>query len=627
MGSTAPPEPVTNFSGTPLTGEIPLTVTFTDSSTNTPTSWLWDFGDSGTSTDQNPTHEYTTVDSFTVTLTTENAGGEDDEIKTDYITTSMTTPTGLTVDNILTTSMKLNWNPVAGTDHYEVYLDGVLVDDTITDEFYTFTGLTESTEYELGVKAVDASDNASTMATITESTASIVIPAMFAYYPLQTDSVETIGSAFDSITLSTSASKSLSVNAQSGATEAFTFSYDGTKVYSLANDTAIIYQYTLSTAWDTSTGSYATKSYDATEAGGDARAIRVSNDGTKMYILSNTNNAIYQYTLSTPGDVTTASYANKSLSVNGQSTTPVGMCFNSDFSKVYVLEATNDTIYQYDLSTAEDISTGSYATKSFQENQEATPYGIYITNNNKLFIIGTTNKSVYQYTITNGDISTASYDSVSVNTSIIVTDVYVKEDLKSFYVIGEDIIYQFNNISRNGTDTSITYSSGAVCNATNDKIALAQGVHIPPNAWSYSFWFNVSNVATEQRIGFNDSVGNYFLILSLFTSKVKFYFYDTDNTGKTGTGSTTLSNNTWYLYTVTITQNGNALLYLNNVTNPEATIAIKGKKAIGSNRGNNLCNDYSTTPNNAFVGTVSKFRIFNTILTTDEIGKIYDEGQ
>jgi len=171
MGLTASPEPVTNFSGTPLTGEIPLTVTFTDLSTNEPTSWSWDFGDGDTSTDQNPTHEYTTVNSFTVTLTTENAGGEDDEVKTDYVTTSMTTPTGLTVDNILTTSMKLNWNAVAEADHYEVYLDGVLVDDTITDEFYTFTGLTESTEYTLGVKAVDASDNASTMATITQTTA------------------------------------------------------------------------------------------------------------------------------------------------------------------------------------------------------------------------------------------------------------------------------------------------------------------------------------------------------------------------------------------------------------------------------------------------------------------------
>jgi len=169
--SVPTPEPVTNFSGTPLTGEIPLTVTFTDLSTNEPDSWLWDFGDGETSTSQNPTHEYTTVDSFTVTLTTENAGGEDDEIKTDYVTTSMTTPTGLTVDNILTTSMKLNWNAVAGADHYEVYLDDVLVDDTVTDEFYTFTGLTESTEYTLGVKAVDVSDNASTMATITQTTA------------------------------------------------------------------------------------------------------------------------------------------------------------------------------------------------------------------------------------------------------------------------------------------------------------------------------------------------------------------------------------------------------------------------------------------------------------------------
>ena len=48
-----------------------LTVTFTDASTDdgTITSWAWDFGDTNSSTDQNPVHIYTAYGTYSVTLT------------------------------------------------------------------------------------------------------------------------------------------------------------------------------------------------------------------------------------------------------------------------------------------------------------------------------------------------------------------------------------------------------------------------------------------------------------------------------------------------------------------------------------------------------------------------------
>lgn len=78
--------PVAAFSCTPLTGSPPLEITCTDTTTNQPTSWAWDFGDSGTSTSQNPTHEYANAGTYTVTLTATNVGGSDDEEKVDYVT-------------------------------------------------------------------------------------------------------------------------------------------------------------------------------------------------------------------------------------------------------------------------------------------------------------------------------------------------------------------------------------------------------------------------------------------------------------------------------------------------------------------------------------------------------------
>lgn len=82
----APQPPVADFSGNPTSGDAPLTVNFTDLSANTPTSWDWTFGDGGSSTAQNPSHEYANAGDYTVSLTATNAQGSDSETKTDYIT-------------------------------------------------------------------------------------------------------------------------------------------------------------------------------------------------------------------------------------------------------------------------------------------------------------------------------------------------------------------------------------------------------------------------------------------------------------------------------------------------------------------------------------------------------------
>lgn len=82
--STEPP-PVAKFSGSPTSGPCPLSVYFIDESTGTIDSWYWDFGDGETSTEQNPSHTYTAVGTFTVSLTITGLGGSDTLTKTDYI--------------------------------------------------------------------------------------------------------------------------------------------------------------------------------------------------------------------------------------------------------------------------------------------------------------------------------------------------------------------------------------------------------------------------------------------------------------------------------------------------------------------------------------------------------------
>jgi PKD repeat protein len=67
--------PVASFTMTPTSGEAPLSVQLSDTSTGGATSWSWSFGDGSTSTAQNPTHVFSTPGTWTITLTATNAVG------------------------------------------------------------------------------------------------------------------------------------------------------------------------------------------------------------------------------------------------------------------------------------------------------------------------------------------------------------------------------------------------------------------------------------------------------------------------------------------------------------------------------------------------------------------------
>jgi surface protein len=79
--------PVANFTGTPTSGVYPYTVSFTDTSANIPTSWLWNFGDGYTSTLQNPVHSWT-PGTYTVSLQATNSAGTNTYTATNYITST-----------------------------------------------------------------------------------------------------------------------------------------------------------------------------------------------------------------------------------------------------------------------------------------------------------------------------------------------------------------------------------------------------------------------------------------------------------------------------------------------------------------------------------------------------------
>jgi hypothetical protein len=72
------PPPTASFTATPVSGH---TMQFVDTSSGSPTSWSWDFGDGSTSTAQNPSHTYAAAGPYSVKLTATNSGGSNQTVK------------------------------------------------------------------------------------------------------------------------------------------------------------------------------------------------------------------------------------------------------------------------------------------------------------------------------------------------------------------------------------------------------------------------------------------------------------------------------------------------------------------------------------------------------------------
>ena len=91
----------------------PFTVAFTDTSTGSPNSWIWDFGDGFTSELQNPTHQYTVSGSYTVTLKAYIQTGSVDIAETDVSARSKNSTRLSTNAAAYANWLATSWTPIS----------------------------------------------------------------------------------------------------------------------------------------------------------------------------------------------------------------------------------------------------------------------------------------------------------------------------------------------------------------------------------------------------------------------------------------------------------------------------------------------------------------------------------
>ena len=242
-------------------------------------------------------------------------------------------------------------------------------------------------------------------------------------------------------------SQSFSVAAQEVAPREVTFNADGTKMFIVGTDNDFVYEYTLSTGFNVSTATYS-QNFSVAAQETFPQGLAFNTDGTKMFIVGTVGDDVNEYVLSTGFDVSTASYS-KNFSVASQDTAPQGLAFNTDGTKMFIVGSVGDAVYEYTLSTGFDVSTATYYQNFSLSTQDTSPNSVtFNSDGTKMFVVGTTNDSVYEYALSTAwDVSTASY-SQSFSVASQETDpagLAFNSDGTKMFVIGlvGDSVYEY----------------------------------------------------------------------------------------------------------------------------------------------------------------------------------------
>ena len=166
------------------------------------------------------------------------------------------------------------------------------------------------------------------------------------------------------------------------------------------------HEYTLTTAYDLFTASYdgAGESYSFSPGLVPTQRARFNTNGSKMLILDDVSRDIVEYNLGTNFDVSTAVHAGtgEEFNVSAQESTVVGMDFSPDGLILFITGFNDDHVVRYDLSAAFDVSTAVYAgaAAEFDISPQLGVHRSFIFSPvGDRFFIGSQTSQIYEYNI------------------------------------------------------------------------------------------------------------------------------------------------------------------------------------------------------------------------------------
>lgn len=183
------------------------------------------------------------------------------------------------------------------------------------------------------------------------------------------------------------------------------------------NDDDIFKEYDLSTAWDISTATASGNTFELFSF--NPSGAQFVDSGSRAINVSTSGRELHSYPLSTAYDITTGG----TVAVS----TPDWAA--SNMQGLHIVEKATSDIYMCNPGPAEveqwsmtgtDVTTAAYV-RSYSVSEDTKPRGVAMNpDQTKMFVSGNTGNSVYQYSLsTAGDISTATYDSLSFSTQYL----------------------------------------------------------------------------------------------------------------------------------------------------------------------------------------------------------------
>lgn len=254
--------------------------------------------------------------------------------------------------------------------------------------------------------------------------------------------------------------------------EGIFFKSDGTKMYVSGGASGDkVNEYSLSIAWDISSSSYL-QTFSVTTEDTAPQGVFFKPDGTKMYFVGSDNDAVYEYDLSTAWDVSSSSFL-QSFSVAAQETTPRDLFFKPDGTKMYVVGSVGDDINEYTLSTAWDVSTASYSQNFSVSAQEGNPESVFFkADGTKMYVVGPASDNAHEYDLSTAwDISSASF--LQTFSLPFISDnpsgIFFKDDGTKMYIVGtnSDAVFSYD------LSTAWDISSASAVYPTTDYFSVA----------------------------------------------------------------------------------------------------------------------------------------------------------
>ena len=185
---------------------------------------------------------------------------------------------------------------------------------------------------------------------------------------------------------------SFSVVTQENNPTGLTFNNDGTKMFVSGNAGNDVGEYSLTTAFDVSTATFVDR-FEVVNEDNNPSGVAFNNDGTKMFVTGFTGDNVYEYTLSTGFDLTSTVSFVDSFDVSTHETAPGGLTFNNEGTKMFVVGENAKKVNEYTLTTPFDVSSASFVDSFDVRNEVWRPRDVTFNNDGtKMFVVGNSNE-------------------------------------------------------------------------------------------------------------------------------------------------------------------------------------------------------------------------------------------